>query len=73
MFEHYPIRHEALKQAGQIKFIETVQLHQKEVKFSKQSEFNRYGMSLDLVPKGTRKYQGQASWNDTITHLIWAK
>ena len=23
-------------------------------------------MSLDLVPKGTRKYQGQALWNDTI-------
>ena len=65
-FEHDPIRHEALKQAGQIKFIGTVQLHQEEVKFSKQSELNRYGMSLDLVSKGTRKYQGQALWNDTI-------
>ena len=42
-FEHDPIRHEALKQAGQMKFIETVQLHQEEVKFSKQSELNRYG------------------------------
>ena len=56
----------AKKQAGQIKFIETVQLHQEQVKFSKQSELNRYGMSLDLLPKGTRKYQGQALWNDTI-------
>ena len=64
-FEHDPIRHKALKQAGQIKFIETVQLHQEEVKFSKQSKLNRYGMSLDLVLKGTRKYQGQVSWNDT--------
>ena len=64
-FEHDPIRHEALKQAGQIKFIETVQLHQEEVKFSKQRELNRYGMLLDLVPKGTGNYQGQASWNDT--------
>ena len=62
-FEHDPIRHEAVKQAGQIKSIETVQLHQEEVKFSKQSKLNRYGMSLDLVPKGTRKYQ--VSWNDT--------
>ena len=36
------------------------------MEFSKQSKLNRYGMSLDLVPKGTRKYQGQASWNNTI-------
>ena len=64
MFENDPIRHKALRQAGQIKFIETIQLYG-EVNFSKQSKLNKYGMSLDLVPQGARKYQGQAMWNDT--------
>ena len=64
VFEHDSTQYETLTRSSQIKFIEELHLQQEEEKLSKQSELNRYGMSLDLMPKSIRKYQGQISWAD---------